>query len=220
LDLQPDLVAIDPRRRSMASRSDEDFVHAAMAELEAARLARFGFEVAIDEPYQHYQFAGRADIAAWDHTARALLHIENRTRFPNVQAALGSYGAKRAYLGSVLAERAGIRGGWASETHVMAALWSSEVIHVLRMRATTFRVSCPDTLDAFRAWWSGDVTGLRGSTSSIAVSDPDDGVRERHRFGEMPHEATRPRYRGYADAADRLRRVPRRNRNARENPDH
>lgn len=219
LGLQAELRGADPRGRSRPTPADEDYVHAAMGDIQAVRLSRNGFEVAIDEPYQHYQFAGRADVVAWDRSSRALLHIENRTRFPNVQNALGSYSAKRAYLGKVLTDRLGIRGGWASETHVIAALWSSEVIHVLRLRDGTFRAACPDPVDAFRAWWAGDVTGLSGRTSALALFDPGLGVREAFRLGELPGDRTRSRYRGYAEAAQRLRSGGR-NQNARENPDH
>jgi hypothetical protein len=158
----------------------------------------------MDEPYQHYQFAGRADVVAWDRERRALLHIENRTRFPNVQEALGSYGAKRAYLGRVLAERFGIRGGWRSETHVSAGLWTSEVLHVLRTRAETFRAACPQDAAAFAAWWSGNVETLAEVASSLIVLDPDPGVRDAFRW-TGPTSATRSRHRGYADAASALR---------------
>jgi hypothetical protein len=109
LDLWPELLASDPRQRQRARGNDQDFVHAAMGELLAGRLRAHGFGVAMDEPYQHY-FAGRADVVAWDLEHRALLHIENRTAFPNVQEALGSYSAKPSYLGGVLAERLSIEG--------------------------------------------------------------------------------------------------------------
>jgi transcriptional regulator with XRE-family HTH domain len=82
LDLPLELRA-DPYERGTA-QGGQDFVHAAMGELEARRLRRLGFVVAIDEPYQHYQFAGRADVVAWDLESRAMLHIENRTQLPNV----------------------------------------------------------------------------------------------------------------------------------------
>lgn len=204
LDLQPELGAIDPRRRTPRPRQDEDVVHAAMGEMQASRLQGLGFQVAMDEPYQHFQFAGRADVAAWDLNSRALLHIENRTRFPNVQEALGSYGAKKAYFGRILAERLGMQSEWRSETHVIVALWSSEVIHVLRQRESTFRAACPDGMDPVLRWWHGDVAAMRGRTSSIALFDPSPGVREAFRVGELG-SATRARHRGYADAAAALR---------------
>ena len=206
LDLEPRLEGLEPARRRTSRGRDEDFVHASMGEAQARRLQRLDFEVAIDEPFQHYQFAGRADVVAWDRAARALLHIENRTGFRNVQEALGSYGTKRAYLGRVLAERLGITGGWASESHVIAALWSSEVIHVLRLREATFRAACADTLDAFRSWWAGDIATLLKTSSSLVVFDPAPSVRDAFRVAELS-DATRPRYRDYADAADELRRT-------------
>ena len=205
LDLEPDLTAIDPRRRFRPAGPDQDLVHAAMGELEVARLVGFGFEAAIDEPYQHYQFAGRADVVAWDRSARALLHIENRTQFPNVQEALGSYGAKRAYLGRVLADRLGIDGGWRNECHVIAGLWTSEVLHVVRLRETTFRITCPNELDGFRQWWNGAAPRDAAVTSSFLVLDPRPGVRDAFRIGARPGPSTRPRYRGYAEVAEALR---------------
>ncbi|MEO5703870.1 MAG: hypothetical protein ABIZ52_02265, partial [Candidatus Limnocylindrales bacterium] len=184
----------------------QDFVHAAMGELEARRMRKFGFGVAIDEPYQHYQFAGRADVVAWNLGARALLHIENRTQFPNVQEALGSFASKRAYLGSVLADRLGIGiEGWASETHVIAALWSGEVVRVLRMRETTFRVACPDGLEALDGWWAGSAHGLPRRSTILALMDPVSAVREPFRFGSLERVGGRWRYSNYAAAASALK---------------
>jgi hypothetical protein len=203
LDLEPQVTAANPRRRT-ARPTGQDFVHAAMGEVEAAALSGHGFNVAIDEPYQHFQFAGRADVAAWDLEARALLHIENRTQFPNVQESLGSYSSKRAYLGRVLAERLGIRQGWRSETHVIAALWTSEVMHVLRMRAATFRAACPDGIEPVRTWLAGERSFTSKRSSSLILLDPGPGVRAAFRFGEL-ESATRPRYRDYAAAAAALR---------------
>ena len=54
--------------------------------------------------------AGRADLLGWDVASRSLLHVENRTRFPNIQDAMGSYNAKRQYLPGVIADRLGLRG--------------------------------------------------------------------------------------------------------------
>jgi hypothetical protein len=176
-----------------------------MGELEAAHLHSLGFAVAVDEPYQHYQFAGRADVVAWSTTDRALLHIENRTRFPNLQEAAGSYNAKRAYLANVLADRWDVRGGFATVTHVMAALWSAEVIHAVRLRGATFRSLCPDPTAAFEAWWSGHPPDP-GQSSAFVLFDPF-AVGRARRFVDMDTAvaAARPRVRGYADAVGRLR---------------
>lgn len=204
LDL-PLALNADPPERLAASRG-QDFVHAAMGELEARRLRGFGFEVAIDEPYQHYQFAGRADVVAWDRASRALLHIENRTRFPNVQDALGSFSAKRAYLGRVLADRLGIGGaGWTSETHVMASLWSGELLTAIRPRMTTFRAACPDGIDALDRWWAGNVRDLPRLSVVFVLIDPSPTVRESFRFASLDRIEGRPRHADYAAAADALR---------------
>jgi transcriptional regulator with XRE-family HTH domain len=202
LGLRLELDLAGPRSRQVPSIRQADPVHSAMGELEAGHLRRPLFGVALDEPYQHYQFAGRADVVAWDLEARALLHIENRTRFPDLQAVAGSYNAKRAYFGRVIADRLGVK-GWASETHVLAALWSAEVLHALRVRPESFRAICPDGPAAFEAWWAG-APARSGKTSALIVLDPLASGRQRLFIGLDAVAAARPRYRGYADAATRL----------------
>lgn len=173
-----------------------------MGELEAAHLRRLGYTVAIDEPYQHYQFAGRADLLAWDPERRALLHLENRTRFPNIGEAAGSWNAKRAYLAPILAERLGIS-RWASVTHAMVALWSAEILHILRLRTETFRALCPDRLDAFTDWWAG-TPPRAGTATTLVVLDPFPSARARPFVGLEDDLLVRPRVRGYAEAVERL----------------
>lgn len=202
LGLRAEFDLIDPRRRGTGRV--EDPVHATMGEWIAARLARPGVGISFDEPFQHYQFAGRADVLAWSVDERAMLHIENRTRFPNLQDAFGSYNAKRRYLPRILAERLGIRGGFASVSHVMAGLWSSEVLHAVRRHRSSFAAVCPDGLQAFEAWLAGG--GMpAGVTSSFVLLDPMESGRRRSYVGSGDLDAVRSRYRGYADAAEALR---------------
>jgi len=205
LGLRLELGLVDPRRRTGPSR-EADLVHAAMGDAEARHLRAHGFDVGLDVPYQHYQFAGRADLLAWDRERRTLLHVENRTRFPNLQEAFGSYNAKRAYLAADVAERIGLGGGWRSETHVIAAFWSSEVLHSLRLRTASFEAVCPDPVDAFAAWWSGEPPAL-GQASCLVVFDPDPGPggRRRRFIGLAEAMRAEPRYRDYAAAARALR---------------
>jgi transcriptional regulator with XRE-family HTH domain len=184
-----------------------DLVHAAMGEVEARALAGPGRTLAIDEPYQHYQFAGRADLLAWDR--ENLLHIENRTRFPNLQEAAGSYNAKRRYLAGTLAEGLDLGPrGWRSVTHVMACLWSSEVLHAIRLRRASFAALCPDPLDALHAWLRGEPPAA-GVSSCLVVLDPLVPFGSRRRTIAAVEEPPRldPRHRGYADAAEALRRT-------------
>jgi transcriptional regulator with XRE-family HTH domain len=196
-----------PAATAATRRGDaEDFVHAAMGEAEARALAGRGCTTSIDEPYQHYQFAGRADVLAWNE--RDLLHIENRTRFPNIQDAAGSYNAKRQYLARSLAERLNLGPrGWRSVTHVMACLWSAEVLHVLRLRSATFAALCPDPPDQLTAWLAGRAVA-GGVTSALVVLDPLVAFGSRRRTIAPLVDVPRldPRYRGYAEAAELLRR--------------
>jgi hypothetical protein len=202
LGMRIDVELTDPRRPNRPSRW-VDPVHSAMGEFEASHLRRLGVSgMGIDEPYQHFQYAGRADFVAWDLDLPALLHIENRTRFPDIQETAGAYNAKRAYLGQSLAGRLGIR-RWASETHVICGLWSSEVLHVLRLRSESFRALCPDALDSFSSWWSGSPPSS-GTTSTLVVLDPLSAGRQRPFVGLDQALVVRSRHRGYADVAGKL----------------
>jgi hypothetical protein len=198
--------SLTPIRGRAHERSTGDVVHSAMAEAEARHLSAVGFRIAIDEPYQHYQFAGRADLLAWDVAEAALLHVENRTRFPNLGEAIGSFNAKRAYLAGAFGPRVRVR-HWRTVTHVIVGLWSAEVLHTLRLREKTFRAVCPDGPDAFAAWWRGDPATGSGVSSGLVVFDPLPGQRSsRRRFVGLDDVAhVRPRYVDYADAALRLR---------------
>lgn len=202
LGLSFDVVSADRQRRR--SREQRDIVHAAMGELEAGLLGPLGYRVAIDHPYQHYQFAGRADVLAWSLEPAVLLHIENRTRFPDLQAAAGSYNAKRSYLAATLADQLGIR-RFTSQTHVIAGLWSSEVIHRVRVRRATFTALCPDDRSRFDAWLTGRPP-TEGVSSSFLLLDPfARGRQERWAGLERVLGGVRPRVRGYREAAERLR---------------
>lgn len=203
LGLRLEFDLVDPRKRPAASVRSADPVHSLMCEFEAAGLRMPGHRVGMDEPYQHYQFAGRADLVAWDLDARALLHVENRTRFPDFQEMAGSFNAKRAYLGAAIAERLGLH-RWSSETHVIVALWSSEALHALRMRPESFRSLCPDPPDDFNSWWIGRPP-TSGSTSSLIVLDPlASGRQQRWISLDAAIASARPRHRGYADVVSKM----------------
>jgi hypothetical protein len=207
LGLRPELTAHANRGRSVVVGPTRDVVHSAMGECEVAQLSRNGLAVAIDEPHQHYQFAGRADVIGWNVDERRLLHIENKTRIEDLQELAGTYNAKRAYLASALGERLGIGPpGWQTVSHVLTVLWSSEVLHALRLRAATFRALCPDPADTFAAWWSGGQPPV-GSSSTLVILDPAAALGRRRRWIRLEElDAARPRYRGYADAAAALSR--------------
>jgi transcriptional regulator with XRE-family HTH domain len=203
LGLRTALELVDSRRRDSARPQDP--VHAAIVELLASRVARPRVTVSVDEPYQHYQFAGRADLVAWSVEERALLHVKVRTAFPNLQDAFGSYNAKRRWLAASVADRIGLHRGFDIVTHAMVALWSSEVVHAVRLHPESFRAIGPDPADPFEAWWHG-VLPPRAATSSLVFVDPvEGGRRDRRRLVGLDDALrTRPRFRGYADVVAAL----------------
>jgi len=206
LGLTPFFELLD-RKRPAPSRA-MDPVHAAMTEAIATRLGSHGFEVGIDEPYQHFQFAGRADLVAWDREARAFLHCEQRTRLDDVQAIAGAFNAKRNYLAPILAQRLAIGGSFRSVSHVLVLLWSAEVLHPLRLRTSSMVALAPGGDAPFGAWWNGHPPERGGA--GLVVFDPLPGGRsDRQRWIDLEAAAkgVRPRYRGYADALAVLRRA-------------
>jgi transcriptional regulator with XRE-family HTH domain len=202
LGLKLEWQLVDAHRRLQREPGGQDVVHSALGEYEAAHFRQLRLPVSLDEPYQHYQFAGRADFVAWQIEASALLHIENRTRFPDFQESAGAFNAKRAYLGAALAQRLGVR-SWRSETHVMVGLWSAEVMHAVRLRTESFRALCPDDASAFEAWWSGRPP-RDGKVSTFVLLDPLAASRQRAFISLDEALRARPRYRGYADIASLL----------------
>jgi transcriptional regulator with XRE-family HTH domain len=204
LHLKVQFELANPRRRSSSERT-EDPVHSAMGEIEAAHLRRLGFQVRLDEPFQHYQFAGRGDVVAWSVERAALLHIENKTEFPNLQAAFGAFNSKQAYLGDELASRLGVK-RWRSETHVLAMLWSSEILRTIRQHRASFEAIDSDGPAVFDAWWVGAPTTARWSATAVLL-DPRVGRRGDARLWASIADpaASRPRYRNYTDALDALR---------------
>jgi transcriptional regulator with XRE-family HTH domain len=203
LHLKPEFSLADPRRRLANSRA-EDPVHAAMGEMETARLRGLGFEVRLDEPFAHYHFAGRGDVVAWSLERLAFLHIENRTRFPNLQEAFGAFSTKREYMAAEIAGRVGVR-RWRSETHVMAMLWSAEVLRAVRQHRASFQSIDSDGADVFGAWWSGGLPEA-GRLATAILLDPQSSRRRDAALwiGIADLSAIRPRYRGYADALAEL----------------
>jgi transcriptional regulator with XRE-family HTH domain len=194
----------DPRTTARPHRA-EDPVHAAIVEMLAARHAGPGRLATADEPFQHYQFAGRADLAVIDPTGPDLLHHEVKTAIPNVGELAGSWNVKRQYLARVLAERHGIRGGFRSVTHVLTIAWTADCLRVLRLHAATFRTLGPDDPIGFTAWWEGGVPASPGSAASVVLLDPIQRPRAVPWIGIKALASVRPRHAGYAEALTALR---------------
>lgn len=198
LHLKPEFALADPHRRSGVSRA-QDPVHSAMGEMEAAHFRGLDYEVQLDEPFQHFQFAGRGDVVAWSIEAASLLHIENKTALPNLQDAFGAFNSKRAYLGAELAARLGLK-RWRSEMHAMALLPSSEILRSIRQHRASFDSLDRDGPQVFGAWWSGNPPAA-GRSTAVVLLDPTSRRRDaRVWVGIVEPGAARPRYRNYADA--------------------
>jgi hypothetical protein len=83
----------------------------------------------------------------------------------------------------------------------MVCLWSSDVLHALRIHADTFRATCPDPADRVMSWLRGS-TPSRGTASALIVLDPFAEGRQRGWIDlETALESARPRYSDYASAA-------------------
>jgi len=203
LRLEPKMV--DPRARDSRPARAEDPVHAAIVETLAARYTAQGRIVAVDEPFQHFHFAGRGDVVAIETGGPDLIHHEVKTALPNIGEAAGSWNAKRQYLAPVLAQRYGFRHGFRSMTHVLTFAWTAECLHLIRIRASTIRSLGPDDEGAFRAWWEGATPSDAGVTATVVLLDPVPRERSASWTGIRDLARLRPRYRGYADVVEALR---------------
>lgn len=188
----------DTRSKARLSRQ-EDPVHAAIVETLAARYAAQGRRVGADEPFQHFQFAGRADVIAVDEAGPDLLHHEVKTAVPNVGELAGAWNVKRQYLARALADRYAIQGGFRSVTHVLTIAWTADCLHALRLRAATVRSLGPDAPEAFAQWWQGERPAAAGTTSTVVVFDPVERPRAPGWVSLDALGALRPRHRGYAE---------------------
>ena len=204
LGLRLEMTFEDPRGKGRPARA-QDPVHAAIVELLAARYAAHGRIVAVDEPFQHYQFAGRADLAVVDRAGPDLLHHEVKTAIPNVGELAGAWNVKRQYLAGVLAERHGVRGGFRSVTHVLTIAWTAECLHLVRLRMATIRALGPDSADAFGAWWDGSRPRAPGVTATAILLDPIGRPRAPAWVGLDGARTVRPRHPGYAGLLEALR---------------
>lgn len=181
----------------------EDAVHAVMAEVQARRFATGTRQVLVDEPYQHFRFAGRGDLVVVDPGVAAIHHSENKTRIVNVGELSGSFNAKCRWLAGDVAERHGIR-RIRSESHTLVLLWSDEVLAAARSLERTLRALGPEGVGPFRAWWEG--APMAGVHRGLVVFDPiDRGASQRQWVSLEDALEARPRYRGYADAFHELR---------------
>ena len=197
--------SLEDARGSVRPGRAEDPVHAAIVETLARRYASQGLLVAADEPFQHYQFAGRADVIAVDPAGPDLLHHEVKTAIPNVGELAGAWNVKRQYLAASIAQRHGAQGGFRSVTHVLTIAWTAECLRVLRLRESTIGSLGPDAPNAFSRWWEGAGPVLTGVTSTVVIFDPIDRPRAPAWASMGDLGAVRPRYRDYADLLRDLR---------------
>jgi hypothetical protein len=118
-----------------------------------------------------------------------------------VQDALGSFAAKRAYLGAELAARLGVR-SWLSETHIFAGLWSTEVVGSMRRHRSSLEALSPDPAsEVFARWWSGE-SAVEGRHVGVILLNPVTRRAGTARWTTMQRALdTRSRHSSYSAAA-------------------
>ena len=89
---------------------------------------------------------------------------------------------------------------------MLVLLPSAELLHTLRLRSETLRAVAPGGAESFRSWWDRE-TPAPGRHRGLVVLDPIDHGSRTRRWVDLEDALTmRPRYRGYADTLDALRR--------------
>ena len=114
---------------------------------------------------------------------------------------MGRFNAKRSYLATALWRGLGFRRPPTTEVHVMVAIWSSEVLRVIRRDPATFRATCPDPPQAYLDWLSG-IPPTRTRVTTFVLFDPFSAGRQR-RFLDLESalDGARARIHDYAEAA-------------------
>ncbi len=179
-----------------------------MVEMLAQRYTAPGRQVTADDPYQHHQFAGRADLSVVEPAGPDLLHHEVKTAVPNLGELAGSWNAKRQYLPAALARWFVLRAGFRSVTHVLTIAWTAECLHVARIRGATLRSLGPDDSAAFRAWWERGLPAA-GVTSTVVLLDPIERPRAAPWAPLDALGTVRSRHAGYAELLTALREAGR-----------
>jgi hypothetical protein len=120
-------------------------------------------------------------------------------------SSVGSFNAKCLWLADRVAERQHTH-RFANQTHVLVLLWSEEILAVVRTLERTIRSLGPSGARPFAAWWDG--APLRGVHRSVVVLDPIDRGTAQPRWAGLDDALKwRPRYRGYLEAHEELRRA-------------
>ncbi len=196
----------DQSRGSDDTHRDQDPVHAAMGEVEAKHLRRLGYVVRMDEPYQHFRFAGRADSwpGTWGAAPSCISRTERASRTSRTRSAVTTESA-RTSVACWPSVSGSPKGGAAR-----------------RMRSS--RSGHPRSFEACacasnRSWPSvrtmsrssphgGQANPAAGRHTTLVILDPVDfGRRDQASFiGLADLGRAEPRYTGYAEAVATLRR--------------
>lgn len=94
-------VTLTPRWRGAEMAKLIDEAHAALVGCVVQRLAAAGWSVRPEHTFSVWGERGSIDALAWNHSARALLCIECKTRLPDVQDVLSTMDRKRRLAATI-----------------------------------------------------------------------------------------------------------------------
>jgi transcriptional regulator with XRE-family HTH domain len=127
-----------------------DSVHARLAEYVVGQLRAVGWEVIVEYTFNRFGERGSVDIVAWHQGRRALLLIEVKSRFTDLQEMLATFARKLRIVPSMLAEQ----NGWRPTAigRLIVAPGTTANRSVVAAHANTFEVSYPGRAREAHAW--------------------------------------------------------------------
>lgn len=149
--------------RSLRGASIErqiDWRHAALVESVVERLARMGWESAVEYSFNHYGDRGSVDVLAWHPEARALAIIEVKSDLRNVQEVLHALDIKRRVVPKLVRADRGWEAAAVGLLIVMADLRAER--QRVERHASTFGAFLPARTVEVRRWLERPAGPLRG----------------------------------------------------------
>ena len=137
-----------------------DRVHAAMVEAMSRILVDAGWQITAESGFNHYGERGSADILAWHRARLAILIVETKSRFGDLQDTLAALDRKRRVLPIEFEKRFGWRPRVVGVLLVLPDLSTHR--HVAARHPTIFRASFPHRQDEVTEWLAAPGADLRG----------------------------------------------------------
>ena len=160
-----------------------DSAHARIVEYVVGRLRALSWVILVEYTFNHFGERGSVDIVAWHPGRRALLLIEVKSRFSDLQEMLATFARKLRIVPPILSTA----NGWRPIVigRLIVAPSSTANREVVAAHANTFEVSYPGRAREVQAWLRDPATPLAAvwfvAPSTLAAAGSSAGRRRSSR---------------------------------------